>query len=111
MKRAENQPVATSMALYGGIFAKAYTVPDEGTLLPQHAHETPHITALTAGSVQVWCGDANLGVFHAPAFIKVAAGVFHRFLTLTSNTSLMCIHASETEDVPIAADGSLALED
>lgn len=111
MKRARNQPVETTMALFGGIFAKAYTVPDAGTLLPQHAHETPHVTALTAGSVRVWQNGEAMGDFTAPAFIKVAAHALHRFLTLSPNVGLMCIHASETEDVPIAADGSLVLED
>lgn len=110
MKRAENQPVETHMVLFGGIFAKAYTVPDAGTMLPQHSHVSPHVTALTAGSVRVWAEDAEIGTFTAPAFIKIEARVKHRFLTLTDNVALMCIHALDAEDVPIHAEHQIVEE-
>lgn len=111
MKRAPNQPVETVMCLYGGVFAKAYTVPDSDTLLPQHAHTSPHVTAVTQGAVQVWAGEQDLGVFIAPAFIKVEALVKHRFVTLQADTRLMCIHALDVEDVPIHEEHHLELED
>lgn len=92
MKRAENQPECT-ISLYAGIYAKAYTIKDEGTLLPQHSHHHSHLTALTAGAVRVWCSDGLVGEFTAPAFIKIEAEMRHSFLTLTPNVSLMCLHA------------------
>jgi hypothetical protein len=111
MKRAPNQPVETVMVLFGGVFAKAYTVPDAGTLLPQHAHVSPHVTALTQGAVQVWAGDEDLGIHTAPAFIKVGAQIKHRFLTLVPDTRLMCIHALDVEDVPIHEEHHLVTEE
>jgi hypothetical protein len=111
MKRADKQPVETQMVLFGGIFAKAYTVPDADTVLPQHAHRSAHVTALTAGSVEVWADDRPIGVFHAPAFIKIDALVKHRFLTLTDDVGLMCIHALDVEDVPIHEEHHLVTEE
>lgn len=110
MKRAEHQPETVAMSLYGGIFAKAYSVLDAGIMIPQHAHTSPHITALTEGTITVWADDVLLGNFTAPAFIKIAAHVKHRFLT-KSPCMFLCIHASETEDVDIHAEHALELED
>ena len=111
MKRAENQPVETVMCLWGGIFAKAYTVPDADTLLPQHAHVGPHVSAITHGAVHAWAGDEYLGEFRAPAFIKIAAGVKHSFRTLEPETCLICIHALDVEDVPIHEEHHLVTEE
>lgn len=111
MKAAERQPIG-ELTLFAGIFLKTWTVPDVGTLMPQHAHEFPHISLIVTGAVQIWRGDEDLGVFHAPAAVKIAAYVFHKFLTLTSNTIVACIHAvGDGEDVSIAADHLLELED
>ena len=115
MKRAINQPVTTAITIFAGIYAKAYTVPDAGTLLPQHSHRWGHVTAVTSGSVRVWCGEELLGDFHAPAMISIAAHTFHRFLSLAPETCLMCIHNADLADPDgepvIAAENNLVLED
>jgi hypothetical protein len=98
MKRALNQPVTTALTIFAGIYAKAYTVPDAGTLLPQHSHVTGHVTAITAGSVRAWRDDELLGDFHAPAMVSIPAHTLHRFLTLTPAVSLICIHNADHAD-------------
>ena len=92
MKRAERQP-AGHVHIYGGTFVKEMLTPDAGTLIPQHAHRHPHLSYLAAGSVRVWADDVLLGDYMAPAAIKIAAEVKHRFLTLEPWTLVLCIHA------------------
>jgi quercetin dioxygenase-like cupin family protein len=97
MKRAPNQPVG-ELVLYAGIFCKVWSVLDADTLMPQHAHEHPHISAILSGTVRVWQDDQDLGKFHAPAFIKIPALVKHKFLTLTDNVMIACIHNADHAD-------------
>lgn len=115
MKRAERQPATLAISIYAGIYAKAYTVPDAGTLLPQHSHEFAHLTALTAGSVRVWRGSRLLGDHHAPSLIQIPAHTLHQFLTLTPNVGLMCLHNADHVDADgepaVAEHAHLELED
>ena len=69
MKRAVNQPETLSVTIYAGIYYRVWSVADAGTILPQHAHRFPHLTALLRGAVQVWRGDDMVGEFAAPATI------------------------------------------
>lgn len=98
MKRAEHQPEEVELVLYAGIFCKLWMVRDRGTVLPQHSHEHPHISMLTSGKVHAWCGDDYLGVFEAPAMIKIPAHTFHRFETITNNVVIACIHNADHLD-------------
>ena len=94
VKRAPNQPVG-DLTLYAGIFLKTWSVSDAGTVLPQHSHEFPHLSLIVRGSVRVQCGDNDLGEFHAPATIKIAAHTFHTFLTLTDGVlSRACMRSA-----------------
>ena len=115
MKRAVNQPVTEALTIFDGIYCKVYTVPDEGTLLPQHSHEHGHVTAVTMGVVRVWRDGIQLGDFRAPALISVPARVMHAFLTLVPGVCLMCIHNADHADPdgepPIAERHDLELED
>lgn len=97
MKRAERQP-ETSLVLFAGIYLKTYTVPDAGTMLPQHSHKHPHISLIISGSVRVWCEDRMLGQFIGPATVKIEARQKHSFLTLTDDVVLACIHATDAVD-------------
>lgn len=92
MKRADRQP-AGALHLYGGTFVKEMLTPDEGTLIPQHAHHYDHLSYVAAGSVRVWQDDVLLGDYMAPAAIRIPAKVKHRFLTLEPWTLVLCIHA------------------
>jgi hypothetical protein len=98
MQRADNQPVTVALTVFAGIYAKVYTVPDAWTLLPQHSHQTGHVTAVTSGSIRAWSGEELLGDFHAPAMLEIPAHTLHRFLTLTPAVGLMCIHNADHAD-------------
>lgn len=92
MKRAVNQPI-TALMLYGGVYALTHEVRDAGTVLPQHAHTFDHLSAIMAGAVQVVADGEVLGVYAAPAFVKIAARTKHTFTTLEPNTVISCLHA------------------
>jgi len=114
MKRAEHQPITVALTIFAGVYAKAYIVPDAGSLLPQHSHKTGHVTAVTAGSVRAWRDDELLGDFHAPALICIPANTMHSFLTLSDNAGLICIHNAdhlEDDEPAVAEEHSLDLED
>ena len=108
MKRAPNQPETISVSIYAGIYMKVYRVPDANTLLPQHAHAFPHLTALLQGRVRLWReGDEDGPIeYCAPATIRIPAHVMHSFLTLTPGVVLSCIHNAdhlEANDQPAVA--------
>jgi len=115
VRRAANQPVTTALTIFAGIYAKAYTVPDADTLLPQHSHKTGHVTAITAGSVRAWRDGELLGDFHAPALVLIPAHTMHSFLTLSDQVSLICIHNAdhldEVNEPAVAEMHTLDLED
>jgi hypothetical protein len=114
MKRAEHQPETVSVTLYGGIYYKLWRVPDVGTLIPQHAHEFDHLTALLQGTVRVWCNGEALGDYRAPATLKIAAGDKHAFMTLTPGAVLACIHNADRLDdgePAIHAEHAIEMED
>lgn len=95
MQRAEHQPQETEVALYAGLFVKLWSVRDAGTLLPQHAHEYPHLTLVMRGAVRAWRGEEMIGDFRAPAVIRIPADTLHNFLTLTNDVALACVHNAD----------------
>ena len=115
MKRAAHQPVTEALTIYEGIYCKAYTVPDAGTLLPQHAHRYGHVTAVTHGAVRVWQDGRLLGDFRAPSLISIPAHTMHSFLTLEAGTGLLCIHNADHADPDgepvVAAENNLVFEE
>jgi mannose-6-phosphate isomerase-like protein (cupin superfamily) len=94
MRRAQRQPVTESIVIYAGIYYKVWRVPDRGTIIPQHAHEHDHITALLRGVVRVTAGG-NETMEISPATIRIPAGVKHRFHTMTDDCVLACIHNAD----------------
>lgn len=114
MKRAENQPETVSCIVYGGVYYKLWRIPDADTLVPQHSHHWPHLTAILQGMVRVWRDDELVGDFMAPATVQIPAHAMHRFLSLVPGTVLACIHnADRLEDgePAVAAEHTLELED
>jgi quercetin dioxygenase-like cupin family protein len=104
MKRAEHQPEG-SLCLYAGVFAKTWTVRDRGTLLPQHSHVWPHISYIVSGVVRVWRDDELLGDYAGPCAVKIPAHALHKFLTLTDDVTILCIHNADHAE----ADGEPAI--
>jgi quercetin dioxygenase-like cupin family protein len=110
MKRAPNQPTS-QLTLYAGIYLKTWSVPDAGSLVPQHAHRWPHLTLVISGAVRVWRDGVMLGDYRAPAAIKIPALEMHTFLTLTDDVILACVHATDAAEIEVAAEHQLILED
>ena len=116
MKRAPNQPEDAPASLYGGVFVKAWRMPDAGMLVPQHAHTYPHISFLARGSVAVSRDDPETGArttetHHAPAAIRIRERTKHSFLTLSDDVLVLCIHSAERgEAADIQEEHELALE-
>lgn len=115
MKRAPKQPETISVSIYAGIYYKVYRVPDANTLLPQHAHSFPHLTALLQGRVRVSReGDDETSEYCAPATIRIPAHTMHSFLTLCDGVTLACIHNAdhlEADEPAIAAEHHLSFEE
>jgi len=114
MNRAEHQPEQVELALYAGVFVKLWSVREAGTLLPQHAHEHPHLTLIMRGAVRAWRGEEMLGDYRAPAVIRIPADTLHNFLTLTNDVALACIHNADHLDgdgPAVSQEARLELED
>jgi hypothetical protein len=67
------------------------------------------------GAVRVWRDEDLIGDFKAPAMIKIGAHALHRFLTLSDNTTIACLHNvdhADPEGEPvIAEEHQLEMED
>jgi hypothetical protein len=113
MKRAEHQPETISVTIYAGIFYKLYRVPDADTLMPQHAHQHDHLSALLQGSVRLMVDDRIIGDFTAPSTLRIPAHIKHTFLTLTPDVVLACIHNADhiENDEPVIAAEHVIVED
>lgn len=115
MKAAEKQPLG-AIHLFSGIFLKEMLIPDAGTVVPQHSHHYDHMSYIAAGAVEVTQDGKDMGVFEAPAAIRIPAGTKHTFKTLHPWTLVLCIHsvalgeADFHEHDLIAEEHHLALE-
>ncbi len=87
-----NAPVS-DLVIFAGVFVKTWRVPVAGTLIEQHTHKWPHVTLVMQGRMRVFQAGAELGVFEAPALIRIAANVAHHFITLSDDVTLACVHA------------------
>ena len=85
------QPVSTE-ATIDGAFVKTFVLPQSGSLVPQHAHATAHLTAVVTGSIRVWVNGLLDRDYTAPEGVIIPAQVMHHFQTLEADTMLMCIH-------------------
>jgi len=74
------------------IWVRAYNLEKQGSIAAQHAHTHDHITLVSRGTVQSWQDGESMGVFIAPAIIKIKAGTQHYFTALTDDVVLCCLH-------------------
>jgi len=67
------------------------------------------------GKVRVWRNEDMIGDFQAPAAIRIEAYALHRFLTLTDQVTIACLHNADHADPdgePVIAERhDLILED
>lgn len=85
------QPASTEDTV-DGVFRKTFVLPVKGSMVPQHAHSTAHLTAVVKGGIRVWVNGNLDRDYHAPAGVVIPAGDLHHFMTLVEDTTLMCIH-------------------
>lgn len=74
----------------GNVFVKRILL-QKGHGCVSHAHKHDHVTVLCHGSVLVK-NEGAIGLFHAPAFIDIAAGAHHQFIATKDDTVLLCVH-------------------
>lgn len=95
----ETQPISTDLTMCDGLFVK-HCVFNEGAWIPQHSHETAHLSAIATGSVRVWKDGKCMGDFTAPSGIRIEALSEHLFLALEDGTTVLCIHRVDDGDEP-----------
>ena len=96
---AINSPGATKVPLnyiefaeVDDIWVRAYTIEKANTVITQHVHEHDHMTLVSQGQVEGWQDGKSMGIFTAPAIVKIPAGKKHGFTALTDNVVLCCLH-------------------
>jgi hypothetical protein len=106
--RHPEQPIVTDLSVTDDIFVKSHLIPKAETYLPQHQHAFSHASVIAAGSVRLWEGDMNRGLFKAPATVTILANRPHTFLTLEDNTVILCIHnVSRTGDIEVTSENNM----
>ena len=74
------------------MWVRAYSVPKANTVIAQHTHTHDHMTLVSRGTVEAWKDGEVVGVYEAPAIIKIPAGASHSFTALTDDVVLCCLH-------------------
>lgn len=67
------------------IWVRAYSIEKAESIAAQHVHTHDHITLISRGAVEAWQDEERLGVYTAPAIIKILAGKKHLFKALTDD--------------------------
>ena len=96
------QPQDWEFAGADGVFIKQMSLPKRGMVIPQHAHTYDHYTMLATGSLKVIKDGEEIGIFHAPKPIFIAAKSKHMLIAMVDDTLAYCIHnISATGEVDI----------
>lgn len=74
------------------IWVRAYSIEKAKNGIRQHVHAHDHMTLVSRGTVTAYQDDEVLGVFKAPAIIKILAGKQHAFIAMTDDVVLCCLH-------------------
>jgi len=74
------------------IWVRAYSMEKAESYAGQHIHAHDHMTLVSRGTVEAWQDNKLMGVYTAPAIIKVQAGKAHAFKALTDDVVFCCIH-------------------
>lgn len=75
----------------GGFVFRSVTIARAGTGIPQHKHETDHVTLVCAGQGRLWVNKVWRGDFTAFSAVEVKAGDEHFWLALEPNTRFSCV--------------------
>lgn len=98
-ERLDDQPVQTDIHMCEGLFVK-HAIFAEGSYIPQHSHETEHLSVIATGAVRCWADGVLLGDFKAPAGVVIKAHVKHMFLALEPMTTVLCVHRVNDDGEP-----------
>jgi quercetin dioxygenase-like cupin family protein len=110
-RQLDEQPVETNIHLCEGLFVK-HAIFAAGTYIPQHSHETAHLSVVASGAVRAWADGELLGEYRAPAGIVIKARTKHMFLALEPLTAILCVHrVDETGEPRIHEAHHIDLED
>lgn len=82
-----------------GTFIKSMSMEKEGTFVAQHSHVYSHTSLLASGQVRVWKDGKEIADFQAPATIFIEAQCKHKFLSLTDNVVVYCIHNKHEAEI------------
>ena len=86
------EPEYIEFAEVDDIWVRAYSVEKAQNGFIQHVHAHDHMTLVSRGTVEARQEGKVLGVFKAPAVIKILAGKQHAFVALTDDVVLCCLH-------------------
>lgn len=105
---AKEQPIETRFEMVDGVACVLMAIPRAGTIVPQHAHNYAHISALVSGKVALWKDGIAMGTFAAPHQIVIEAHAKHLFQSLVNDTTILCIHnVSRSGEIEIAEEHQL----
>lgn len=99
MNEIELQPDITDIKIVDGLFIRSNTFNHKNSMAPQHVHTWDHISVIASGGVRIWADEKLLGDFFAPTGVVINKGIFHKFLTLEDNTTILCIHRTEEVNI------------
>ena len=86
------EPKYIEFAEVDDIWVRSYSLEKSGSVAAQHTHTHDHMTLVSRGSVEAWQDNELMGVYIAPAIIKIEAGKSHTFKALTDDVVLCCLH-------------------
>ena len=102
----DEQPTSTETTA-DGVFTKTFVLTVKGSMVPQHAHRTAHLTAIVKGGIRVWVNGKLDRDYFAPEGVVIPAGDLHHFQTLEADTTLMCIHDVSHGSIVMVAENSI----
>jgi len=74
------------------IWVRAYSMKKAESYAGHHLHAHDHMTLVSRGTVEAWKDSVLMGVYTAPAIIKIEAHTGHAFKALTDDVVFCCIH-------------------
>ena len=74
------------------IWVRAYSMKKAESYAGHHLHAHDHMTLVSRGTVEAWKDSVLMGVYTAPAIIKIEANTGHAFKALTDDVVFCCIH-------------------
>jgi quercetin dioxygenase-like cupin family protein len=95
----DDQPIHTDLKMCDGLFCKIMTFA-AGSFIPQHSHDTAHLSVIATGAVRAWKDGVFLGEFRAPTGITIEAHAKHMFEAIETNTLILCVHRVDDGDEP-----------